>query len=39
MRQMGRFTADSVYVLLASHMLSVLNKFHPLNGLVFDRQD
>jgi predicted dehydrogenase len=39
MRQYGRFSGESVYPLLGSHMLSLLHKLFPLGELEFQRQD
>jgi len=39
MRQFGRFGRGSVYWLLASHMLAVLDMFVPLDGLEFYKND
>lgn len=38
-RHLGRFGGDSVYWLLGSHMLSVLDMFVPLETLEFGRHD
>lgn len=38
-RHLGRFGGGSVYWLLGSHMLSVLDMFVPLDGLRFSRRD
>lgn len=38
-KHLGRFGGGSVYWLLGSHMLSVLDMFHPLEELVFERKD
>ncbi len=39
MLQFGRFGRGDVYLLLGSHMLSILGMFHTLNGLNYSRWD
>ena len=38
-KHLGRFGGGSVYFLLGSHMLSVLDMFVPIKGLKFERKD
>ncbi len=38
-KHLGRFGGGSVYWLLGSHMLSVLDMFHPITDLSFERKD
>lgn len=38
-RHLGRFKGGSVYWLLGSHMLSVLDMFIPITGLCFEKTD
>ncbi len=38
-KHLGRFGGGSVYWLLGSHMLSVLDMFHPIKKLTFKRKD
>lgn len=39
MKQLGRFNDSDVYTLLGSHMLAVLDRISPLNGLQFRCED
>lgn len=38
-KHLGRFSGGSVYWLLGSHMLSVLDMFYPIKELKFERKD